>query len=343
MTRSMFCQAAIALCMASITSIASADVELRSGRQGQAAIFITGEITEADTARTVMLMKAAGAGGGTVYFDTQGGDLFAGLDLGQEIRRMGFATSVAGAAPSGLKPGTCQSVCVLSLIGGKYRYAEQGSTVGVHRFYRRQHGSAVDLDVGQVMSAAITSHIDDMGVDKALFDLIVKSGRGEMLMLKTADLTRLGVINNGVLPAEWSIVGKGGLVYLLGTQETWNGLGKITMSCAPNRSIKFAAIFDGGLQTKTFVENASAYSLRIEDRFIPIDRLAGPAKMSGHFGLATFVPTRSVLEQLKTANSVGFAFHGQSLSTFFGFLVQSHQHKELIASFVTHCTSPVPG
>ncbi len=142
----------------------------------------------------------------TVYLNSRGGDLAQGMELGRLIRERGFSTQRRQAERAGIDS-TCrrvlQRLCIcfhrrhlpilraslahrrasiLDNVAGGYRCRFRANRVGCHRELH-----------------------PEMEVDVGLFDRMSRAGKDEMLVLSKADLERLRVINNGRLPAEWTI------------------------------------------------------------------------------------------------------------------------------------------
>lgn len=302
-------------------------------------VYLSGEITDATVAQLSALITAKNLHGAVVYLDSAGGDPQAGMDLGELIRRSSMNTAVGrpGASPGHPAAGKCMSACVLTYAGGKFRFIDSASQIGIHRFYRRT-ALATDLDVAQIFSAAITSYLIKMGVAPALFQRMVQVGRGQMQLLSHSDAVQLNLVNNGVLPADWEIEGKQGSVFLVGRQQTMNGYGKILMSCAPNQRVKVSALWDAG-DNKTFItRNSKAYSLRINQQFLPIGQLQTKPSISGDYVLASFIADDNMLWSLSGAEQIGFGFHTGEANTFFGFLLDATGKQDLVRSWIKHCS-----
>ncbi len=312
------------------------DVSVREANS-RTEIFVTGEITS-DTRDEIAQITRSVRGPAVVYFDTIGGDLLSGLELGRIIRRSGFATDVGRATgSSGVAPGKCHSVCTMSYAGGYFRYLQPGSQLGVHRFYRNGRTGASDLDVGQVMSAAITGYLTEMGIDLGLFEVMVKAGRGQMIMLSSDQIVRFRMANFGFQPPSWGIEGAKGIVYLKGEQESFNGLGKVLMTCAKGGQVKFSALFNAGARNSAIIASNKGNSLRTNDRFLPVNQLSQAPVISGDFILASFIPDQNLIFEIRSATHVGFAFHGDQASTFHGFLVDKRGNEDMVSSFIQHC------
>lgn len=330
-------QLMLAICTAFGCLPAVGDVAVREANS-RTEIFVTGEIT-ADTRDEIAQLTRSVRGPAIIYFDTIGGDLLSGLELGRIIRRSGFATDVGRATGSaGVAPGKCHSVCTMSYAGGYFRYLQSGSQLGVHRFYRNSAGAS-DLDVGQVMSAAITGYLTEMGIDLGLFEVMVKAGRGQMIMLSQEQIVRFKMANFGFQPPSWGIEGAKGIVYLKGEQESFNGVGKVLMTCATRGQVKFSALFNAGPRNSAIIAGNKDNSLRVNDRFLPIHQLSQAPVISGDFILASFIPDSGLLAEIRSATHVGFAFHGAQSSTFHGFLVDKRGNEDMVRSFIQHCQS----
>lgn len=311
----------------------------QDGRAAPMEIYFSGEITTATTRQFLDLVLSQKITKATVYFDSIGGDLMSGMELGEQIRKAGFNTAIGKMVKgSGPAMGKCQSSCVLSYVGGYFRFAEPGSNIGIHRFYRHTAGDQ-DLDVGQVLSAAITSYLIRMGTDPKLFERMVQVGRGKMQTLSLSDAAKLNVYNNGVLPADWKIEGKSGQVYLRGIQETWLGTGKILMSCNENRGVSLSALYDAGTNTDRIARGSVAYSLRLDNLFLPVPAgdLRRRPSVQGDYLMASYAPTPPSLQSIQQSEKIGFAFHPKASNEFFGFLIDAHKDKDTITSFIQHC------
>jgi hypothetical protein len=331
--------------LSTIPACASADFKsvvhaYPDGRAAPYEIFFSGEITTSTTRQFLDLVLSQKIEKATVYFDSIGGDLISGMEFGEQIRKAGFNTAI-GKMVSGSAPGLgkCQSSCVLSYVGGYFRFAEPGSNIGIHRFYRRTAGEQ-DLDEGQILSAAITSYLTRMGTDPKLFERMVQVERGRMQTLSLPDAAKLKVFNNGVLPAEWKIEGKSGQVYLRGTQESWLGTGKILMSCnGGGNGVSLSALYDAGANTDRIAKESVSYSLRLDSLFLPVpagDLRRRPA-VQGEYLLATYSPTPPVVQSIEQARKIGFAFHPKTKNEFFGFMIDAEQERDTINSFIQHC------
>ena len=96
-------------------------------------IYLDGIIDAAAVKRFEDEVKTRNIEGASVYLNSPGGDLFAGMRLGQLFRKFGFSTHVgrwegktlteaAWVQQKTTTPGECYSACVFAFVGGYFRY-----------------------------------------------------------------------------------------------------------------------------------------------------------------------------------------------------------------------------
>lgn len=134
---------------------------------------------------------------GVVRFNSPGGNLLAGLKLGEMIRSAGLFTAVGktigeqssfdadtiqekmpDSAVYKTPDGICASACVYAFIGGVTRFASK-SKIGIHQFYDgkalneplAKTASAIDRSVDQLLAGLLLEYVMRMGVDARLISL----------------------------------------------------------------------------------------------------------------------------------------------------------------------------
>ncbi|MFD1156958.1 hypothetical protein [Roseovarius aestuarii] len=167
-----------------------------------------------------------------IRFNSTGGNLAQGVELGRELRRRGFATEVGHHEPDPYwngtgeraftirAPGKCASACAYAFMGGVERSIGEGSAIGVHQFYSAGHRATkgvsgpvmVEQGSEQAASAILVSYMLEMGVDARVFAKAGLSGPTEMAWIEAGD----EAIQTGLefSPKSWSpwkidIYGKG--------------------------------------------------------------------------------------------------------------------------------------
>jgi hypothetical protein len=313
-------------------------------------IVLEGEIDEGAPARVDEALKKTGHDGADVYITSPGGNLFAGMKIGRIIRQYGANTHLGKLVPDpehkilgrdGVRTvaGKCYSACTLAFLGGVYRYTSSGSEYGVHRFSSAAGATSSDLDIAQVVSAAIGNYIRDMGVEPALFDLMVQDGKDKVLILTGSELKKLSVVNNGRRKPEWSIEANELGQYLRGVQDSVFGQGKVVFACLENNQILFQSFYDAGTERALSIAKGGWYhSLQLDMKDIP---LANPAEIraNGNEIYSIFILTTEQALAVSSSASIGHAMQlGRDAPTYVGFQVDVPQESsKKITAFIRNC------
>lgn len=309
-------------------------------------VVLDGEIDPDAPARIAETLKRAGPYGADVYINSPGGDLFASMEIGRLLRKTGANTHIARlvAHPTLIiageplpvpKAANCLSACTLAFLGGAYRYSTNDSQFGVHRFYSDSAPSSSDLDVAQIMSAAVSAYIREMDVDPGLFDLMVQSGKDEITIVGVADLKRLNVINDGRKRPEWSIEVVKGAQYLRGAQDTAYGRSKVLLTCDKNRMF-FGSVYEAGEKAKSLA--GWYHSLMLNDDLIPLPEPM-LAVVTDEVITTEFPLTKDQALTIASSSSVGHAMQlGRDAPTFVGYKIDiPSTASEKVATFIGNC------
>lgn len=150
-----------------------------------------------------------------IRLNSPGGNLRAGIRLGEILRARGFTTEVGsdkvdaegrpyfGDRSSLRTPGVCASACAYAFLGGVERILDEDSKLGVHRFYSKdalaQPAEKIftgrDLDDTQKIVAAIVLYLVNMGVDARVVGLAATAGPDEIYWINLEEARDLRVIN----------------------------------------------------------------------------------------------------------------------------------------------------
>lgn len=300
-------------------------------------LFITGEITSELAEEVAQIVRDLRLDGGSAILNSRGGSLIAGIELGRVIRAAGLSTNVAqdGGSPVDNLPGQCLSACVMAYAGGVYRRLEEGSVLGVHRFYSDVKSDS-DLDMGQIMSAAITNYLTAMGVSPELFELMVRAGRDEIYVLGQEESQSLNLVTGGSMLPEWSMEIVEGAYYLRGSQESWRGEGRNLLLCSDG-DVMLATMYQAGENATTIVKNAVKHSLRVDGEFID---LGAPLKwevVDGGYVAGMFSLDSYLKKKIQSANSFGHAAHSPNPDIFWGYTVETKGGKKMIRDLLSTC------
>ena len=305
---------------------------------------------DADSPRLVAeALKKAGTDGADIYFDSQGGNLLAGMKIGRMIRQAGANTHIGKLVPdpgntfagkAGVKslPGNCYSACTLAYLGGVYRYTDEKSQFGVHRFSSAKGPADTDLDTAQILSAAISNYIREMDVDPGLFDLMVQEGKDGIRVLNSRELTRLNVVNNGRKRPQWSIEAVDGGMYVRGVQDSIYGQGKVVLYCE-NHEMLFQSYYQAGPARATSIQSGGWYhSLLVDGDPLP---LSDPfhIKASGAEIATMFLLTESQVLAIAAGTSVGHAMQlARDAPTFVGYNVDiPPESTQRVRTYIRNC------
>ena len=104
-------------------------------------------------------------------------------------------------------PAVCLSACTLAYLGGVFRFLDDRSKYGVHRFFSTRQ--QFDSDAAQVVSSVVVQYIREMGADPNLFSQMTKAGKDEINVLARPQLEALGVVTAGAEDTRWTIESTG--------------------------------------------------------------------------------------------------------------------------------------
>ena len=118
-----------------------------------------------------------------VFLNSPGGDLNAGIEIGNTIWTNEFVTVV-------LDDAICASACALAWLGGRPRYVELGSAIGFHAPTRVDDPERNPDSVG---SAVTGGYLNQLGFKTGAIAYMTELGPDEMRWLTPEDAQRLGI------------------------------------------------------------------------------------------------------------------------------------------------------
>lgn len=118
-----------------------------------------------------------------VVLASPGGNLIAGLKIGETIRSKGFNTHV----PKGL---FCASACGIAWLGGVTRYMHSAARVGFHAAYNSQNGTATETGAG---NALVGAYYNSLGLSQATIYFLTATSPSQMLWLDISAARRVGI------------------------------------------------------------------------------------------------------------------------------------------------------
>ena len=163
---------------------------------GRWTILLDGYIDALAANRLVALVAHEGITEADVYFNSPGGSLVAGMEIGRLLRQRGYDTHVGKrtADVHELVGGVCYSACPFAYAGGVRRYLEFDSVLGIHRAENRvplPDGSLFE----KLVSQQATEYLLSMGVSPELFAIMSQVPHDEIRALTREETRRLMLVN----------------------------------------------------------------------------------------------------------------------------------------------------
>jgi hypothetical protein len=297
-------------------------------------IYLDGTIDAGAADRLSGIIAAEGIDAASVYLNSRGGDLAAGVAIGTVIREAGFSTAVGRETADRLEraPGVCFSACAFAYAGGGWRYLDDDAQIGVHRFHR-ESPRRDDLAAGQSVSGLITRYLSDMGVSTDLFALMAQIPSEDLYVLRSEEARTLRLVNDGRGVPEWSIEASDAGFYLRGMQDTAWGPGKVVIGCLESGWVVMG--FYSVTNADEIATGAVRASLRVDDAFVPLKGRPFYAKNGDIVGMVDLAP--AAVARLRRAAEIGFAFHPPNPAIFWGFAVEVGEFREKVERYFSAC------
>jgi hypothetical protein len=171
---------AIAVLLIATTAARAATIDVVSlGPNDPSLVKVTGPLESGD--KDLFLRKILSVSSAVVAFDSDGGSLVAGIQIGETIRLKNFSTVV----PNGKR---CASSCALAWLGGTRRFMGQESKIGFH--------SAYNGDTGQVTgpgNALVGAYLNKIGLPYDAVVYITSASPDSITWLSKADAQKIGI------------------------------------------------------------------------------------------------------------------------------------------------------
>ncbi len=179
--RKLIMTCAIAACS---TGVSAADVRyLGENIEGRPVVSIVGDLERTDIERFADVTRDLEAA--VVLFESYGGSLEAGLEIGTRIRMRGFSSLVANGKQ-------CRSACALAWLGGVTRFSGEGAVVSFHAAYNIEDGIAQESGSGNALVGAYAANLG-LQQDTILFLTTASPEESNVLTPEWADWLGLAV------------------------------------------------------------------------------------------------------------------------------------------------------
>jgi hypothetical protein len=190
-------------------------------------IAADGEISEKTPENLIKFLKDIKYTPGKSFrlsFNSIGGNLGAGMELGKIIRNNKLTTNIAKTSKyfdNGIETsayteddGICYSACAYAFLGGIKRIIPDGGKYGVHQFYSQdainspteKKFNALDLSRNQAVTSLLASYILEMDVDASLLKISSAIAPWDkMYILSKDELKQYRIDNSNLIDAIWQI------------------------------------------------------------------------------------------------------------------------------------------
>jgi hypothetical protein len=164
----------------SIEPAVAAQIDILPANDGLVLVMISGKIEFRDDVD--YRLKTMGVPKAIVTFNSPGGNLDAGLNIGRQIREQGFATLV------GTK--LCASACALAWLGGSRRYLLSNASIGFHAAYISDGNYKKESGLA---NALVGSYLTRLGLSDKAITYITSAHPEELNWLDLKSASQLGI------------------------------------------------------------------------------------------------------------------------------------------------------
>jgi hypothetical protein len=149
----------------------------------------------------------------TVYFNSRGGSLAAGISLGRLIRSLGLDTFIGGPYRQAKTLGgdadvlvdqaVCLSACAYAFMGGRIRELTDHGLLGVHQF--RTLGGDAGEGAAQLTVAILAEYLSEMGIDRKVLDLASLTEPARITPISLTLARELSLDNTDPPKSKWEL------------------------------------------------------------------------------------------------------------------------------------------
>lgn len=272
--------------------------------------------------------------GGEIYLNSTTGNRLEGIRLGRLIRSLGLMTHIGDTNPN--ISGSCVSACAFAYLGGTFRFMNKSATFGVHKFYRSQRDQQeFTLDQASQVAQGMTDFMRDMGTNVSLFRYMSLNTGGDIVLISKDTLKSMGVVNDGVTLASWSLVDNKGIPFLRGNLQNYKGSHSLSFICDRQASTM------KGSASMQAADPASLRRLSAEEGlFLGDTRVKIPGTLTENATqvLYDFPITKEIAVRMADSPQLGIYAQPRDIIYFSGFKIQQNlESKEMVKKYVNEC------
>ena len=168
--------------------------------------------------QTRLKLSGSVAGISSLVLQSSGGLLSAGLELGNEIRRLKIDTRAVAeldehifdrrkreyAEVPLIRNGKCLSACAYAFIGGNKRAVEAEKVLGVHQFRSVNGATSTEGEV-QALTATLSMYVQKMGISPQFMTIASLTKPDQITYLGLGISRKLNIDNLSIARSPWSI------------------------------------------------------------------------------------------------------------------------------------------
>jgi hypothetical protein len=160
----------------------AADVRVLPGDNGKPnVVILSGDLVLGDQKKFISQTLSLDAA--IVLFESRGGNLVAGIEIGKAIRLKDFVTYVPADT-------ICASACAFAWLGGTKRLLSRSAKVGFHAVSINEGGVSRESGMGNAIAGA---YLNQLGLPTRAVTYITAASPDDMRWLTIADAGRVGI------------------------------------------------------------------------------------------------------------------------------------------------------
>lgn len=185
-------------------------------------ILAEGTITKNTPSNFARYLRSSGSEDGLramIRFNSPGGSLLAGLELGRMMRKSGALVTIGSSKPDENgwyedSPGVCISACAYAFLGGDERWLFEDEKLGFHQFYDKRAIEDFDAKIfdgydrvlDQVITGYVANYLIEMGIDPNLYVFSSKVPPKEVQYISLEDALRWNVASGKDTAEKWELI-----------------------------------------------------------------------------------------------------------------------------------------
>jgi hypothetical protein len=174
---------ALIILLFSLVAANAASIEVKRLNNGSALIVIDGDFEAGDIDVFRAKVASLSASRVVVAFQSDGGNLVAGIRIGALIREKKFSTVVPDGA-------SCASACALAWLGGTRRLVGQDASVGFHSAYVLKSYGPIESSSG---NAILGAYLNQLGLSESAILYITRAAPTSIQWMSLDDAAENGI------------------------------------------------------------------------------------------------------------------------------------------------------